>query len=305
MLERDRLIVLTRASPLAMAQAKIVADALRRRWPDLDIQVRPVSTRADRMPETPLSQMGGKGLFTAELARALLAGEADLAVHSAKDLPARQPAGLDILCVPPRGPVEDAFVGAAGMSFERLPPAARVGTSSLRRRVQLSLIRPDLTFVEIRGNVDTRVRKVRSGQYDGVVLALAGLRRIGLDEAVTETFPVDRVLPAPGEGALAVQGRADDEWLRHLLEPVNDPIAESCLRAERTLTALLNLDCRGPFAALAEPAAGGIRLRAMLASSDGSRLIRADVVADEPQHAAALAAERLREAGGDLLAKNG
>ena len=233
--------------------------------PRVTVELFPIVTQGDIKLDKPLPLIGGKGLFTQELEQALLSGRIDLAVHSAKDLPTENPPGLDILCVPPRAPVADVLVTATGITLYDLPLGARLGTSSLRRQLQLAAIRPGLHFADIRGNVDTRVNKVLAGQYDAVVLAQAGLIRAGMSEpsglirlgevqARYSVLPVHQVLPAPGQAALAIQGRADDDWLRNMLVPVNDPVTAACLQAERRMLQALQLDCHMPFAAFCQPA---------------------------------------------------
>lgn len=287
-----------RNSRLAQAQTLLIADAIRRVRPDLAVDVQPIVTQGDRKLDKPLPEIGGKGLFTAELEQTLLSGQIDLAVHSAKDLPVVQAERLDLLCVPARGPVNDVLVSRRGARLADLPAGARVGTSSLRRLLQLRAIRPDLHFADIRGNVDTRIRKAREGQYEAVVLAQAGLIRAGLADAISEVFPAEQVLPAPGQAALAVQGRSDDQWLRSVLEPINDASTSACLAAERMLVAMLRLDCQMPFAALCEPAADGFAMRAWLADSSGDPAIRISVTAGTSAEAARAAWRRLEEAGG-------
>jgi len=296
---RQVIVIATRKSRLALAQSRMVAEAIEKVRPDLTVELRRIVTRGDRRTDKPLPELGGKGLFTCELERALLAGQVDLAVHSAKDLPAEQAAGLDILCVPPRAAVNDVLITRGDVSLRELPSGAVIGTSSLRRRIQLGRVRPDITFAEIRGNIDTRIGKVRSGRYDAVVLAQAGLERAGLMHEASEVLSVEDVLPAPGQAALAVQGRADDDWLREVLAPINDPASAVCLAAERKLLELLQLGCQMPFAAFCEPAGDGLRLRALLADPQDLRLLRADVKAPSAHEAAAAAAETLRSAGAD------
>ena len=233
-----------------------------------------------------------------ELEELLRSGQVDLAVHSAKDLPTGNPPQLDILCVPPRAPVNDVLVSRTGVTFYDLPLGARIGTSSLRRQMQLQAIRPGLQFADIRGNIDTRVNKVLAGQYDAVVLAQAGLVRAAMTEVRYAAFPVDVLLPAPGQAALALQGRADDAWLREVLAPVNDAATAGCLAAERRLLELLALDCHMPFAALCEPEQGGYRLRTWLADPTTGRSIRTDVAAPTAEQAVSETITRIDAAGG-------
>jgi hydroxymethylbilane synthase len=213
----------TRPSALARWQTDYVADLLRRAHPGLDIRIEVIVTKGDRILDKPLPVIGGKGLFTAELERALHEGRVDAAVHSLKDLPVEDAPGLTIGLTPPRADVRDVLICPAGHTLETLPAGAVVGTSSPRRQAQLLAVRPDLTVKSIRGNVDTRIRKAREGQYDAVVLAAAGVTRLGLNEHITQFLPLDVMLPAPAQGVLGVQCRADDERTLALLAAVDMP----------------------------------------------------------------------------------
>lgn len=295
---RNRIVIGTRRSRLALAQTQLVADAIRRARSGVRVDLHTVVTQGDIRLDKPLPQIGGKGLFTSELEQALLAGQVDLAVHSAKDLPSDMPPGLDILCVPPRAPVADVLVTRHRVTLHDLPLGAVVGTSSLRRQLQLQAMRPGLRFADIRGNIDTRVGKMLAGQYDAVVLAEAGLLRAGMSEVAYRSLPVEQVLPAPGQAILAIQGRADDATLREMLSPVNDPVTQDCLAAERQLLQELALDCQMPFAALCEPQPGGYRIRTWLADPRTGRSIRTDLHAAAWQQALADTLRRIESAGG-------
>lgn len=281
-----------------MAQTQLVAGLIRDAHPELQVDLHPIVTQGDIKLDKPLPQIGGKGLFTLELEQALLAGQVDLAVHSAKDLPTGASQDLDLLCVPPRAPVYDVLVCAKAQRLEDLPEGARIGTSSLRRQLQLRAIRPDLQFLDIRGNIDTRVAKMHAGQYDAVVLAEAGLIRAGMTDVPYTVLPADIVLPAPGQAALALQGRADDAWLREALAAINDAQTAACLTAERTLLEDLALDCQMPFAALCEPVAEGYRLRTWLAEPQTGQAIRTESASSSWQEAVADAIRRIDAAGG-------
>ena len=244
----------TRASPLARAQTERVAASLRAAWPGLVCEARPIVTRGDRTQRSgePLPAIGGKGLFTAELEQALRAGEIDLAVHSLKDLPTEEAAGIVLGAVCQREDVRDCLVARDGLTLAALPARAVVGTSSLRRAAQLRALRPDLEVRSVRGNVDTRIRKVREGELDAVLLAAAGIHRLGLEDAVTEWLPPEVMLPAPGQGALAVQCREGDEALLALLAAIDDPAARAATAAERGFLRALGAGCTAPVAAYAE-----------------------------------------------------
>lgn len=273
--ESDRPVVVgTRGSRLATAQTRWFVERLQEAWPGLRFDIRTITTRGDRLRGRPLPEIGGKGLFTEELDRALLDGSIDLAVHSAKDLPTETASGLEILAVPRREDPRDAWVSPHG-PFEALPPGAVVGTGSLRRQAQLLGRRPDLTFVPLRGNVDTRLAKVRRGDCAGAVLAMAGLIRLGMVDQVVHPFEVDVLLPAPGQGALAVEGRSGDEHLRRLVASVHDPVAATALTAERSILRRLEAGCRAPVGILAEPDGPALRIRALVSDPGGKRVVRA------------------------------
>src|SRR5215211_5526977 len=223
----------TRSSALARWQTAHVIRLLQNTWPTLECSEHIITTTGDRVLDRPLPEIGGKGLFTAELEEALLSGEVDAAVHSLKDLPVEEPPGIVIGAIPEREAAYDVLVSAEAWTLPNLPEGARVGTCSLRRTAQLLARRPDLTILPLRGNVDTRLRKVLNGEYDAIVLAAAGLTRLGLEAHITETLPLDMMLPAPGQGALAVQCRADDEETLRLLTAIHDPLTYAAVSAER------------------------------------------------------------------------
>jgi len=295
-------IFATRPSALARWQTNYVADLLRQAHPDLEIQVEVIVTQGDRVLDKPLPAIGGKGLFTAELEAALREGRVDAAVHSLKDLPVEDAPGLIIGLTPPRADIRDVLVCPAGHTLESLPAGAVVGTSSPRRQAQLLAYRPDLVIKPIRGNVDTRIRKAREGQYDAVVLAAAGVIRLGLEDVITQYLPLDVMLPAPGQGVLGVQCRADDERTLSLLAAVEDPAARAAAQAERAFLAGLGGGCSIPVAAYAEPVAGGLRLRGLVASPDGSRILRVEATGAEPRALGqSLAEEALARGAASLL----
>lgn len=304
------LTVGARTSPLALWQTQYVIDALQAAWPGLACNVVPISTLGDRTQALgqPLPEIGGKGLFTLELEEALRNGAIDLAVHSLKDLPVDDAPGLTLGAITVRADVGDALVAQNGWTLATLPPGAVVGTSSTRRAAQLLAARPDLTIRSIRGNVETRIRKVRDGQYDATVLAAAGLMRLGLAEAVTEWLPLAVMLPAPGQGALAVQCRIDDETLLQLLALIDEPATRAAVTAERAFLHGLGGGCSAPVAAYAHPTnatSHGLHLRALVASPDGRKIIRVEGDGDlvEGGHAlgAQLAAQALTEGAAAVL----
>lgn len=259
----ERLRIGSRASRLARRQAGWVGSRLERAWPGLRVEYRTFSTEGDRRRDRPLPEIGGKGLFTADLERALAAEEIDLAVHSLKDLPSEGDPRFDIVAVPEREDPRDVFVSpsdAPATDLDGLPPGARVGTSSLRRQAQLRARRPDVEPLPIRGNVETRISKLDRGEYDAVILAAAGLRRLGLWRPGMMPLDPPAWLPAPGQGALAVQGRARDEATRRAAAAIEDPAARAAVRAERAFLAELEGGCQVPIAALASVREGRIRL---------------------------------------------
>lgn len=268
----------TRGSPMALRQASLVRDRLAAAHADLAapdaVEIVTIRTTGDRVQDRVLAEIGGKGLFAKEIEEALLAGHIDLAVHSLKDLETWLPEGLGIACVLPRDDPRDAFLSAEAASLASLSRGARIGTASLRRQAQLLRQRPDLTIVPIRGNVNTRIRKLEAGEVDALVVALCGLERLGLTNQVTEILSCDIMLPAVGQGALAVECRAADEQLSWLLEPLNDPRSAGCVRAERAMLAALDGSCRTPIAGLAELDGDRLTIEGLLLKPDGSSEIR-------------------------------
>jgi hydroxymethylbilane synthase len=263
--------VATRKSALALAQCRSWMATLREAC-GVQTEELHVTTTGDRIQDRPLNEVGGKGLFIKEIEEALLAGRADLALHSLKDVPAALAPGLQIACIAPREDARDAIKTRSGCSLMELPQGARVGTSSLRRIVQLKLVRPDLDFVPLRGNIDTRLRRCDEGVVDAVVLAHAGLRRLGLADQVTELLPAELCLPAVGQGALAVEIRSDDEGTRSLVEEVDDLETALATAAERGVLLAVDGNCQVPVAAYAVREGEQMWLRALLAEPDGSRL---------------------------------
>jgi hydroxymethylbilane synthase len=233
-------------------------------------------TSGDRIQDRPLSEVGGKGLFVKEIEEALLAGRADFAVHSIKDVPGVLPPGLALVCIPPRADARDVLVAPKHGALAALPRGARVGTSSLRRVVALRRVRPDLDLVPVRGNVDTRLRKVDAGEFDAIVLARAGLVRLGLEGRATEILAPEQSLPAVGQGALGIECRAGDAATRAVLAAMHDLESATCVAAERGVLVALEGDCKTPIAAHAVRTDAGMRLRAFVSEPDGSRLREAD-----------------------------
>jgi len=269
-----KLIFATRPSALARWQTNWVMQALKNIHPHLACEEKIITTQGDKILDKPLPEIGGKGLFTQELESELLSGSVHCAVHSLKDLPVANPAGLTIGCIPPRAEVRDALISANGYSLSTLPKGASVGTSSLRRAAQILSLRPDVHTVSLRGNVDTRLRKALDGQYDAIILAGAGLTRLGLEKHVTEWLSLNVMLPAPGQGALAVQCRADDSTTLELLAPLEDEHTRKAATAERAFLSGLGGGCSVPVAAYASVTSDQssvISLTGLVISEDGKR----------------------------------
>jgi hydroxymethylbilane synthase len=271
-----KLIFATRPSALARWQTQWVMMALQEAHPGLSCEEKVITTHGDKILDKSLPEIGGKGLFTQELEGELLSGAVHCAVHSLKDLPVENPAGLMVGCIPARAEVRDALISKDGYTLETLPSSSVVGTSSLRRSAQVLSARPDVTTASLRGNVDTRLRRALDGQYDAIILAGAGLTRLGLDSHVTQWLPLDVMLPAPGQGALAVQCRTNDEETLSLLPALEDAPTRAAVSAERQFLLGLGGGCAVPVAAYA--AVGGqqsaISLTGLVVSIDGKKLIK-------------------------------
>jgi len=275
----------TRASPLARWQADWVAARLRENGVEVELVL--ISTQGDQNQTAPVGAIGTFGVFTKEIQRALLDGRIDLAVHSLKDLPTEAVEGLCLAAVPPREEAGDALLSRDGRPFDELPSGARIGTGSVRRRAQLWHARPDLEMLDVRGNVDTRLRKLDEGQFDALVLAEAGLRRLGQADRITQVLPMSLILPAVGQGALGLETRADDAVARSCLAVLDDAATHAGVLAERALLAALRGGCLAPVGAWGRVIDGRLQLDAVVLSGDGRRKIAADT-AGVPDDAAAL-----------------
>ena len=264
----------TRGSAMALYQAGLVRDRLRAAHAELAaesaVELVPIRTTGDRVQTRQLAEIGGKGLFTKEIEEALIDRRINLAVHSLKDMETHLPAGLEIGCVLPRDDPRDVVVSRSGAPLAALPQGARIGTASLRRRAQLLRMRDDLAIVPIRGNVGTRLDKLAAGEVDALVLALCGLERLGKTGLALEILPPERMLPAVGQGALAIECRSDDGAVRPLLAPLHDPASAACVAAERAMLAALDGSCRTPIAGLATIAGDRLTLDALLLTPDGN-----------------------------------
>ena len=300
------IVVGTRSSQLARAQTAEVVRAMRAGWPDVKITERLISTTGDRQRTEPLADIGGFGLFTREIERALLAGEIDIAVHSLKDLPTDMPTGLRLGAVPVREAPWDALVSRDGAGLAELRRGARVGTSSRRRAAQLLSVRPDLVVESIRGNLDTRLRKLVEEDWDAIVIAVSGLTRIGRAAEISEILAPDTMLPAVGQGALGIQVRDGDASVLAIVGAINDPASAQAVAAERSFLAALGGGCRTPIAGFARAEGGRLRLDGLVASVDGVRIVRDGAVGDDPVALGEHVADLLKTQGAqDILAEVG
>ena len=297
----------TRGSPMALRQTTIVRDRLIAAHPELGeagaVEIVTIRTTGDRVQDRLLAEIGGKGLFAKEIEEALLAGRIDLAVHSLKDMETWLPDGLVIACVPPRDDPRDALVSASGASLAALPHGAKIGTASLRRQAQLLRHRPDLSIVPIRGNVNTRLRKMEAGEVDALIVALCGLERLDMSGHATEILSRELMLPAVGQGALAIECRTANEAVRQLLEALHDAISAACVAAERAMLAALDGSCRTPIAGLAETGGDLLTIEGLLLNEDGSKEIRGRLeggIGDAAHLGAELGKELRSRAGQDF-----
>jgi hydroxymethylbilane synthase len=286
-----------------MRQAELVARALRNRWPDLEVTLIPIKTSGDKLLDVQLAQVGGKGLFVKEIEEALLADQIDLAVHSLKDLPVTLPSGLRLGAVMAREDPLDALVARDGLQFTELPTGSRIGTSSLRRQVQLLHRRPDLQIVPLRGNVETRLRKLETLGLDAVVLAAAGLIRLGLQDRITERLQPELSLPAIGQGALAIEIREDDQRVAALVDQLDDRETRLATTAERAFLRRLGGSCVTPIAAFGQIEGESLQLTGMVASLDGRRMVKQVHLgeASAPEEVGHALAERLLAAGAEEI----
>jgi hydroxymethylbilane synthase len=293
---RSVLRVGTRGSALALAQAETVRKAISQVISHRNFELVPITTKGDTH-QGPLPAIGGKGLFTQDIQEALATAKIDLAVHSAKDLPTTTADGVVLAAIPPREDPRDALITRHGGGLAKLPPGTPVGTASLRRSVQLLALGKGLVPTPIRGNVDTRLRKLSAGEVQALVVALAGLKRLGKDGRVAEVLPTTTMLPAPGQGALAVECRAGDKDMREALSKIEDPLARRAFEAERAFLMALGGSCNVPLGALATLDGNEIRLRGLVGTLDGQRIIRDEVRGSDPASVGEALAERFRAAG--------
>ncbi len=296
-----KLVIATRRSRLALWQAEYVKQRIEAASPGLALELLPMSTSGDDRVDQRLDQAGGKGLFIKELENAMLEGRADLAVHSMKDLPADLPPGFLLAAILEREDPRDAFVSNQFENLDALPPGSVIGTSSLRRAAQILERYPRLEAKLLRGNVETRLAKLDRGEYHAIILAVAGLVRLGLAQRIRSRLDVETSLPAPGQGALGVECLESREELRKSLQFLQDASTAACVRAERAVSRALGGSCTIPLGAYAHASGTGLRLRALVASPDGRRVVRAEGEGDDPERLGADIAERLRALGAEEI----
>lgn len=299
------LLIATRKSPLALWQADYVASRLKAAHPELEIEIVKISTQGDKILDAPLAKIGGKGLFVKELEQQLLEGAADIAVHSMKDVPVELPDGLHIPVICPREDPRDAFVSNRYASLLDLPQGALVGTSSLRRQCQIRALRPDLKLIDLRGNVNTRLRKLDDGEYMAIILAAAGLKRLGWEARITEYLAPEISLPAIGQGAVGIECRSNDPRVNNLLAPLHDETTALRVRAERAMNLRLQGGCQVPIAGYAEIEHGVLLLRGLVGKPDGTEIIRSEIAgppANAEELGTVLAEDLLARGAGQILA---
>lgn len=295
----------TRQSLLALWQSNYIAACLRKQYPDCEVTLKKIVTKGDKILDVPLAQIGGKGLFTKEIEEEILDGTVDLAVHSLKDMPTVLPEGLCLTAITERANVGDAFVSNKYNSFAELPEGAVLGTSSLRRKAQLLAARPDLQIVDLRGNVDTRLRKLDEGQMDAIILAAAGLERLGYKDRIKEVIPPSVCLPAVGQGALAIECRSNDPEVREMLDFLNHLPTRIATSAERAFLGLVEGGCQVPIGVHADVVNDEIKIEAIIASLDGQTLLRQTTsgkAEDAEDLAKALGNDMLAHGGQEILA---
>ena len=303
---KKNLVIGTRGSKLALWQANFIADNIKNRYPDIEVTIKRVMTTGDKILDVPLAKIGGKGLFTKEIEHEMLAGDIDLAVHSLKDMPTELPEGLTFAAITKRVDPGDAFISPDYQTLDKLPKGAKVGTSSLRRRAQLLHHRPDLAIADLRGNLDTRLKKLENKEFDAILLAVAGLKRLGWEERITQVLPQDVCLPAVGQGALAIEARSNDAAVLGILEFLNDKQTRWAVEAERAFLRVVEGGCQVPVGVYGFIKDEQLFLEAVILSVDGVRQVR-DTISGSPEQAEAMGeglAKKMLAAGGrEILAE--
>jgi len=300
---RKEIRIGTRASALALWQAEWVKAELEKKYPGMTVSLTKIKTTGDKILDVPLAQVGGKGLFVKEIEEAMLANEIDIAVHSMKDVPTMFPDGLHLSCITKREDARDALLTRNNMKFKDLPQGATIGTSSLRRQAQLMSVRPDFKIMQLRGNVDTRLRKLKEGQFDAIILAAAGVRRLGLAENVSEYLDPAISLPAIGQGALGIECRVDDRELNDLIAFFNHQDTRTCVTGERALLRRLEGGCQVPIACYGQMVNGKLHLIGLVGSVDGKRIIKETIEgeAGKAEKLGVTLAEKLLSKGADVI----
>ncbi len=300
---RKEIRIGTRASALALWQAEWVKAELEKKYPGMTVSLTKIKTTGDKILDVPLAQVGGKGLFVKEIEEAMLAHEIDIAVHSMKDVPTLFPDGLHLSCITKREDARDALLTRNNMKFKDLPQGATIGTSSLRRQAQLMSVRPDFKIAQLRGNVDTRLRKLKEGQFDAIILAAAGVRRLGLAENVSEYLDPSISLPAIGQGALGIECRVDDRELNDLIAFFNHQDTRTCVTGERALLRRLEGGCQVPIACYGRMMNNKLHLIGLVGSVDGKRIIKETIEgeADKAEKLGVTLAEKLLSRGADVI----
>lgn len=302
---KKNLVIGTRGSKLALWQANYIASKLNEKYPDIEVTIKRVTTTGDKILDVPLAKIGGKGLFTKEIENEMLAGSIDLAVHSLKDMPTELPQGLTFAAITKRIHPGDAFISPKYQTIDNLPQGSRVGTSSLRRKAQLLNYRPDLKILDLRGNLDTRLNKLENNDFDAILLAVAGLKRLGWEKHITQVIPIEICLPAVGQGALAVEARQDDEVLK-MLAFLNDKETRWAVEAERAFLKVIEGGCQVPVGVYGQVVENSLRLQAKILSADGVEKVSDSIVgnpADAEEIGKTLAGKMLAAGGRKILAK--
>ncbi len=297
---KGKLVLATRKSKLAMAQSMWVKGQIESHWPGCTVELLKVTTKGDKILDVPLAKVGGKGLFVKEIEEAMLDGRADIAVHSLKDVPTEIPPGLEVSVFPKREDSRDALISRHDGCMEGLPTGATVGTSSLRRMAQLKLIRPDIKIESLRGNLDTRLKRLDQGDFDAIILAAAGLNRLGLSNRISCLIPEETMIPAIGQGALGIEFRTEDNETRQILVPLHDHETEIRVRAERAFLKRLEGGCQVPIGAVATLEGDRLKLEGIVADEEGNRVIRQKMEgsAQEAERLGVELAETILDLGG-------
>ena len=297
---KQNVVIGTRGSKLALWQAEHIAGRIRARYPEIEVTLKKIVTTGDKILDVPLAKIGGKGLFTKELENAMLSGEIDLAVHSLKDMPTELPEGLMLAAITTRADASDAFVSLRYKSLDALPQGAKVGTSSLRRRAQILKYRPDLQTIDLRGNLDTRIKKLENQKMDAIILATAGLKRLGLEQYITQILPIEICLPAVGQGALAIETRQNDSEVLSVLEFLNDSETIAAVTAERAYLREVQGGCQVPVGVHGEVNGDQLLLEATILKIDGTREVREQICGccSEAEELGVKLAQQMLAAGG-------